>query len=497
MFAVIYIPNFALQAVLRDNPGLYLRPVILVDGAEKNAVVFQLTPTAREAGIREGQTAAQAMARCDDLLIRPRSVPNESAATEILLQTAYCFSPRIESTAHGVCSMDLQGLSGLQDGSMNFRKQAITEWAEKILVTLKYLGLSAQIGVAATPHLALHAARHGEPVLVIDEPGRFISSLPIGFLNPAPQILDILQRWGIRTVGDFIALGKNRVTERLGPDALELFDQVSLTKVRPLKLITPSEQFTEAMDLEAEIESLDPLLFILQRFVEQLARRIETLHLAIADLRLKLKLSSGAFFESHLRIPSPTADRHVLFRMLQTHLETVRTDSPIAGIELSATPTRPENFQFGLFESSLRDPNQFAETLARLSALCDGRAGSAVLENSYRPDTFRMVSPSFDQRDTPISNASEDIPATPLYLRRYRPPFHADVETENGRPVFISSLKVNSPIRKAFGPFRGSGEWWEPGKHWQRDEWDIETADGTVYRICHANNDWFIEGIYD
>ena len=41
MFAVIYIPDFALQAVLRHTPELHSRPVILIDGAEKRRPFFK------------------------------------------------------------------------------------------------------------------------------------------------------------------------------------------------------------------------------------------------------------------------------------------------------------------------------------------------------------------------------------------------------------------------------------------------------------------------
>jgi len=43
---------------------------------------------------------------------------------------------------------------------------------------------------------------------------------------------------------------------------------------------------------------------------------------------LGLKLDSGANLERRLRVPEPTRRSDVLFRMLQTHLETLRTDSP-------------------------------------------------------------------------------------------------------------------------------------------------------------------------
>src|SRR5690606_13072103 len=97
----------------------------------------------------------------------------------------------------------------------------------------------------------------------------------------------------------------------------------------------------------------------------------------------------GSLYEHWFRIPSPTGKIQTLFRMLQTHLETLRTDSPIGAVRLTATPCNPVTHQFGLFETALRDPNRFAETLARVTALCGpDRAGSPVIEPTHRADAF-------------------------------------------------------------------------------------------------------------
>src|SRR6188768_3495000 len=99
MFAAILISDFALHAVLRQEPDLRERPVALIDPALLKPVIIQLTAAARVVGVSEGLTPSQAMARCAELLIKTRSLVHEQAATDILLQTAYAFSPNIEATA--------------------------------------------------------------------------------------------------------------------------------------------------------------------------------------------------------------------------------------------------------------------------------------------------------------------------------------------------------------------------------------------------------------
>jgi len=156
MFAVVYIPNFSLQAALRHEPELIPRAVALMDSELTKLGIIQLTASARSAGVSEGMTASQAMARCSELVIKSRSPRQEQAATEVLIQTAYAFSPFIESTAPGVCTMELRGLRIQEDETLAH------EWAEEIRRTLTQFHLNGRIGFAATPELALLAARMAE-----------------------------------------------------------------------------------------------------------------------------------------------------------------------------------------------------------------------------------------------------------------------------------------------------------------------------------------------
>jgi len=170
MFAAIFIPNFSLQAVLRHEPELIARAVALTDSELPKLGIIQLTARARSAGVWEGMTASQAMARCSDLVIKSRSPAQELAATEVLIQTAYAFSPFIESTNPGVCTMDLRGLRIVED------ETSAREWAEEICKALAQFHLHSRIGFAATPELALLAANYhsGSSAFLVSKPAEFV-----------------------------------------------------------------------------------------------------------------------------------------------------------------------------------------------------------------------------------------------------------------------------------------------------------------------------------
>src|SRR5688500_11850010 len=132
--------------------------------------------------------------------------------------------------------------------------------------------------------------------------------------------------------------------------------------------------------------------------------------------------------------------------------------------------------QFQLFETSVRDPNRFYETIGRLNALLgSGRVGTPVLRDSYRPDDFEVTSPSPKQAHD--LNLPNPLPKKRgLVLRRFRPPLLARVRLRSGAPIFVDTTTGPSgAVSESQGPWRSSGNWWET--LWAREEWDIQMKD--------------------
>jgi len=419
------------------------------------------------------------------LQIKSRSASQEKAATEALLQCAYSFSPAIESTADGVCTLDLTGLPNLQ----------LDELGHEMLQRLALLHLPAQVGIAENPWLAWLAARATSQCRVVTNSTEFLHALPVESIGPSFETLSILKKWGIRSLGQFVTLGKEPLSTRLGPEALALHERATANSTRPLKLVRPPDSFHESIEFEHEIETIEPLLFVLRRFLEQLLVRLEMMYWVAQELRLRLRFESGEPYDKIFRIPAPTANVQTLFRMLYTHLETLRTEHAIVALELSAKPGHAINHQFGLFESVLRDPNHFHETLARLTALVGSdRVGTPVLEKSHRPDAFRMERVSLEQLPE-VKPQDKPLPRGPA-LHRFRPPIAAAVTIADQRPTSLESSVFQGTIRDTRGPWRSSGHWWD-NERWNRDEWDVQASNGRLYRICRQSGGWFVEGVYD
>ena len=307
------------------------------------------------------------------------------------------------------------------------------------------------------------------------------------------HILTILHKWGIHTLGQLAALDKEQLAARLGPEAIHMWERANGQSSRVLKLVRPPELFRESFEFENEIETAEPLLFMLRRFVEQLALRLDAIYLVAKELSLQITFGNKQTYERVFKIPQPTNDVDLLFRMLQTHLENFRSEHPIVAVALNAQPIKPANEQFGLFETTLRNPHQLSETLARLIALLGAdRVGTPVLEETHQPDAFRME----PFCSTGILPVGQDGCATAAELRRFRPALSASLLLDEDTFVHVRSAEIQGKIIEQRGPYLISGNWWDE-KSWARAEWDVHLEDGDLVRVHETDGIWKIDGVYD
>src|SRR5213083_3463885 len=107
------------------------------------------------------------------------------------------------------------------------------------------------------------------------------------------QIFAILHKWGIHTLGQLAALDKEQLAARLGPEAVRMWERANGQSNRLLKLVRPPESFEESFEFEHEIETAEPLLFMLRRFLEQLAVRLSAIYLVTKELILRITFANS------------------------------------------------------------------------------------------------------------------------------------------------------------------------------------------------------------
>src|SRR5947209_3936922 len=279
LFACIYVPEFPVEALLRASPELRAQPVAVLDGSPPLLTVIAANAGARETEIEVGMTKLQAEA-CSGIHLSRRSIAQECAAHDALLDCAHAFSPRVEDTNHqttsgnakpgGTVILDITGLDRL------FGPPA--KLARDMAGHVSKMGLEANVAVAINPHAALHAARgfSGVTIIKAGTEAERLGSLPIHLLEPSEEMLETLERWGIRDLRRLAALPEVALSQRLGQGGLRLQKLAKGCAQRPLVPAEPATKFEEAIELEDAVELLEPLAFLLNRMLEQICARLKS-----------------------------------------------------------------------------------------------------------------------------------------------------------------------------------------------------------------------------
>src|SRR5262245_34586267 len=412
-------------------------------------------------------------------------IPNASGdTTAVLVECAGTFSPRVENTDAGTVVFDVEGLERLFGG--------YSEIAGKILDSVCAHGLQANVAVAANADAAVCAARGFGGMTVIQrgtEAAR-LCDLPLDVLKPSPELLETLERWGIRSLGALANLPAMRVSERLGQEGVKLHKLAHGAGARPIVPHVAASRFIEVMELDYDITTIEPLTFILSRMLDQICSRMRSRNLATHEVRLAL----GSYMRV-LNLPIPVRNSRLLTKRFILDLEAHPPGVAIKRVEVEAIPAKPRIVQNGLFVPLSPEAEKLELTLARLKAVVgEENVGAAEILDTHRPDAFQMQSFRISHGFHGLRGLN---PRNPCNLRLYRPPLEATVQLRNQIPIWIAFHGVHGPIVTASGPWRTSGDWWRPNM-WDREEWDIEVIDA-LYRIyydVHLDR-WYAQGVYD
>jgi len=420
------------------------------------------------------------------VMVRQRSMAQESSTHTALLDCAGGFSPRVEDAAHDTVVIDLEGLDRLF-GSYE-------EIAGQIYDQAILLGLQPRVGVAVNPDAAICTSRGFEGTCVIPRgmERRQLAPMPLTLLTAELHFLETMARWGLHTFGDFAALPPVRISERLGQDGVRLHTLARGASVRPMDPHKEPLRFEETMELDDAIVLLEPLRFVLTRLVDQICHRLRMRHRATHEVRVRLDA-----YERVLQLPMPVCEPKMLVELLMLDLESHPPKDAVTKVVVEAIPTKPRAVQNGLFVPLSPEPEKLEVTLARIAHVVGKEnVGSPEVLDTHRPDAFRVG--RFDSMK-PAASRQESFPS--LALRRFRPPLEATVKLRSSAPCWIAFQGFFGPVTTASGPWRASGEWWQQD-HWAREEWDVRvnTQKGLLlFRIyCDPNNGrWFAEGVYD
>ena len=225
---------------------------------------------------------------------------------------------------------------------------------------------------------------------------------------PSPDSLAVVARWGLRTLGELAALPAADLSERLGQDGIRWQRLARGEDTGPLVPAPEEEPFEASLELEWPIADLEPLSFVLTRLLDPLCRRLEYRDRGAAVLHLRLRLVTRDLHLRSLQLPAPMRDPKVLRTLLLLDLESHPAPAGIDAVTLSIDPTPGRIVQESLLTRALPAPELVSTLVARLQALMgEGKCGSPVTVDSYRPGAFAMTAFVVEQKSENRSQKPE------------------------------------------------------------------------------------------
>jgi protein ImuB len=399
--------------------------------------------------------------------------------------------------------------------------------AKKLLAALRALGLHAAIVVSANIEAALCLARSLTPrttasnssplsgwstaVIPTGEEATALAPLPLSVLPLTPEPAETLTRWGIFTLGALAALPEKELIGRLGQPG-RLLRQLACGEAPHLLVPAPPPLlFEERTELDATVELLDSLLFVLGVLLDHLIARAAAQILALASVTVTLALDGGSTHTRTVRPALPGNDRRLWLRLLHLDLQAHPPSAPILAVTVTADPGATSKVQLGLFTPQLPEPDRLDVTLARIRSLVgDHRVGRAVLEDTHCPDIFRME--PFTIPTTQTTTGTLPVPQDQIKnqahaaRRRLRPPEPIAVTLRERRQTSFVFRNQRYTVERAWGPWFFSGNWWGI-ECWSIEKWDLvaRTDSGAILSCAIARNplrpatlnDWRLEELYD
>jgi len=546
--ACLLVPDLPLHAELRASPDLRGLPLAITSGPGARAEILAVSREAARYSVRTGQTLPQARAVCPEIEVRIASPILERTAREALLDIALSLAPRAELAdrgsgifaSEGAVYVDATGIEALHGGA---RQESERSFASILHTRAERAGISGLVTLASSRGVARIAARqlhhslahasdltngasnHEPETTLILSPDReidFLSSLPIDLLDPDDRTAQTLTRFGVHRIHDLLRIPRRDLAARLGPGLLELVARARGEEAEPPLPEPRTTTIEEGEDLEVPIANLEPLAFVLRGLIARLVERLMLRALGCTELRLAMQLEGGAKRSLRIGMGSPCQDERVLLRLVRLAVENDPPPAPIESLVLlcEGVPLRRE--QLDLFLPRGPSPSELDQTLAELGSICgNDRIGSPQIADDHRLDAFGLK-PFRRQKPRPQNGSSSTSRTTSrttpqttsrmasrtarppqsgprLTMRAIRPPLHAEVRLEGGRPAHVRSAVSRGEVVNAAGPWRTTGHWWSKSAHFAVDHYDIQMNDGTVLRLCFdwKTKRWQVDGLYD
>ncbi|HWC83977.1 MAG TPA: DNA polymerase Y family protein [Pseudonocardiaceae bacterium] len=532
---VVWCPDWPVVAAVRSAGLSPQAPAVVV---EANRVVSGSAP-ARAEGIRLGFRRREAQSRCPELAVFDHDEDRDARLFEPVVAAVEEFAPGVEVVRPGVVAVPARGPVTYFGGEHAVAEGLLDQVAQRT-------GLECQVGIADGLFTAVLAAHRGA-VVAAGLSAEFLAPLSITELGRPGEhfardgrgdrgdLVELLRRLGLRTLGAFAALPERDVSSRFGAAAVFAHRLAGGQVVGPLDRRRPAPELAVAKVLDPPAERLDTAAFAAKAVAQQLHDGLSLHGLVCTRLAIQVETAAGEQWERVWRCAEPLTAAGITDR-LRWQLEgwlARSTDRPSDGVSvLRLVPeevVESHTLQMGLWSDGTDavENERAGRALIRVQGLIglDGVVTSVESGGRAPADRIWLV-PWGDDRTPP---ADPRLP-WPGQLHRPFPTVLpgargvARIWDEWGDEVGIVERHLLSaapyrisvdggaarPVAGWAGPWPVTERWWTTvgGRRGARlqvllAETDPDAAvDGgdqveTALLLLRESGRWFVEGMYD
>lgn len=288
---VLWFPDWPVTALTRDASRSVPLDASLPIAVMAGNVVVACSAAARAEGVRRGQRRRDAQARCPRLTVIAADPVRDHRVFAPVVAGIEERAPGVQIVRPGLCALRARGPARYYGGE--------TEAARVLLAALQGLGLEGvRAGIADGPFTAEQAARIGatatEPVFLVPAGGAggFLAPLPISSLEDA-ELVGLLARLGVQTLGEFAAMEADRVRERFGERGIRLHALSAGRDPRAVEPRVPPPELHREVVFEPPLEIADQVAFGMRMAADAFIAGLGALDLVCTELRVELTGDRG------------------------------------------------------------------------------------------------------------------------------------------------------------------------------------------------------------
>ncbi len=477
-------------------------PLALTREGPHGPVVHALNRAARLAGVTQGARVVDMRALCPGLQVDYADPAGDQAALGRMALWARRWCPWTVADGGGDTAglvLDTTGSDHLWGG-----EAAMLAGIEAELSTLGY---TARLALAPTWGAAWALARFG-PVRAIWRGAADLAVLPVAGLRLGAETLLLLQRLGLKTVGDLAAVPRLGLARRfaraaLADNPLLRLDQMTGHLAEPLAPPDAPPVFRATVRLAEPI--LDPTHH-LPALCADLGARLAAGNQGARKLWLTVYRTDGEVSRISAATAAASRDAAHLAFLFRDRLQAIKPGFGFDLITLEAPVVEP----LALTQTRLGGGQDSTLALSQLVDRLTTRFGAAALS---RPGLRASHVPERAERQAPpVGPAPPLLPPLPDHgerpLRLLAPPEEIRVlyAVPEGPPAQFVWRRQTHRTTRYQGPERIAPEWWQdrPGTR-LRDYFKVEDEAGCRYWLYReglhddgrgGDPRWFVHGMF-